>query len=59
MSVPTGAQEAATTLSIGIAEFPTHGSTAEALVQCADVALYQAKATGRDRVVSYAATVPA
>jgi diguanylate cyclase (GGDEF)-like protein len=57
--VPTGAQEVATTLSIGIAEFPTHGSTAEALTQCADVALYQAKATGRDRVVSYAASVPA
>ena len=59
ISVPTGAQKVTTTLSIGIAEFPTHGSTAEALTQCADVALYQAKATGRDRVVSYAPTVPA
>ena len=59
LSVPAGAQAVATTLSIGIAEFPTHGRTAEALTECADRALYQAKSGGRDRVVSYAPSVPA
>lgn len=39
------------TVSMGVACFPAHGSTCEALLQMADLALYQAKATGRDRVV--------
>ncbi|PPS42708.1 hypothetical protein B1A85_13390 [Chroococcidiopsis sp. TS-821] len=39
------------TLSLGIACFPQHGSTPEALIQAADAALYRAKATGRDRAV--------
>jgi diguanylate cyclase (GGDEF)-like protein len=42
-----------TTVSIGIAEFPTHGRTAQSLIECADQALYQAKSAGRDRVVLY------
>ena len=37
--------------SIGVAAFPEHGSTAEALVRAADTALYRAKREGRDRVV--------
>lgn len=37
-----------TTLSAGIAEFPRHGATAEALLQSADRALYIAKAAGRN-----------
>ena len=37
--------------SLGVAVFPEHGVTADALVRAADVALYQAKAEGRDRVV--------
>lgn len=41
----------ATTLSLGVAVFPEHGSTAEAVLRTADQALYQAKAEGRDRVV--------
>jgi diguanylate cyclase (GGDEF)-like protein len=37
--------------SLGVAVFPEHGVTADALVRAADAALYQAKAEGRDRVV--------
>jgi diguanylate cyclase (GGDEF)-like protein/PAS domain S-box-containing protein len=39
------------TASLGVAVFPDHGNTVENLVWAADVALYQAKAQGRDRVV--------
>jgi diguanylate cyclase (GGDEF)-like protein len=39
------------TLSTGVAAFPEHGSTAHVLLHAADVALYQAKAQGRDRAV--------
>ncbi len=39
------------TVSVGVACFPNHGSTSELLLQSADLALYQAKAAGRDRVV--------
>lgn len=38
------------TLSLGIAIFPEHGETHRALLQAADVALYQAKQSGRDQV---------
>ena len=38
------------TLSMGVAVFPGHGTTHRALLQAADVALYRAKETGRDRV---------
>jgi diguanylate cyclase (GGDEF)-like protein len=37
-------------LSAGVAVFPVHGKSGEALVQAADAALYQAKRAGRDRV---------
>ncbi|HTS87082.1 MAG TPA: diguanylate cyclase [Gemmatimonadales bacterium] len=39
------------TLSIGVAEFPTHGTALDSLIASADAALYQAKRMGRDRVV--------
>lgn len=39
------------TISVGVACFPEHGLTSEQLLQAADLALYQAKASGRDRVV--------
>jgi two-component system, cell cycle response regulator len=37
-----------TTVSIGIAVYPDHGPTGEAVLQAADDALYAAKAAGRD-----------
>lgn len=42
---------AATTFSAGVACLPHHGSTASALLQSADRALYRAKTLGRKRVV--------
>lgn len=39
------------TLSIGVAEFPVHGDTAESVIASADAALYRAKREGRNRVV--------
>ncbi len=41
----------APTVSLGVAVCPDHGSSAEALLQAADEALYKAKLQGRDRVV--------
>jgi diguanylate cyclase (GGDEF)-like protein/PAS domain S-box-containing protein len=40
------------TLSVGIAVYPDHGRTTEQIIQAADVALYRAKAQGRNCVVS-------
>ena len=39
------------TVSVGAAEYPTHGETPEELIASADAAMYQAKGEGRDRVV--------
>jgi diguanylate cyclase (GGDEF)-like protein len=39
------------TLSIGVAEFPRHGTSPTELMAAADAALYEAKKSGRDRVV--------
>jgi diguanylate cyclase (GGDEF)-like protein len=39
------------TISIGIAALPTHGKDVAALIELADVAMYTAKTTGRNRVV--------
>ncbi len=39
------------TLSIGVAGFPQHGTSASQIVTTADRALYKAKASGRDRVI--------
>lgn len=39
------------TVSIGVAVFPEHGESPEALIMSADSALYEAKHNGRDRVV--------
>jgi diguanylate cyclase (GGDEF)-like protein/PAS domain S-box-containing protein len=41
----------AVTLSLGVAEIPSHGSTGEVLIRVADAALYRAKKAGRDRVM--------
>jgi diguanylate cyclase (GGDEF)-like protein len=40
------------TVSLGVAAFPDHASTPEALIRAADQALYDAKYAGRDMVVS-------
>jgi diguanylate cyclase (GGDEF)-like protein len=37
-------------LSLGVAVFPDHGSTVEEIITAADMAMYQAKKEGRDRV---------
>ena len=39
------------TLSIGVAEYPGHGSTGQDLIKAADKALYRAKRAGRNQVV--------
>jgi diguanylate cyclase (GGDEF)-like protein len=39
------------TLSLGVGIFPQHGITGDMVIQAADIALYQAKAQGRDRVI--------
>jgi diguanylate cyclase (GGDEF)-like protein len=46
-----GAPISALSISIGVAHFPDDGRTPEDLLRAADVALYAAKAQGRDRVV--------
>jgi len=43
-------QGGAITISIGVAEFPTHGETPAAVIGEADAALYEAKGAGRDQV---------
>ena len=40
------------TISLGVACFPEHGSTGEALIRAADAALYCAKRRGRDRTIA-------
>lgn len=46
-----GALLPAIAVSVGVAEFPTHGGTPDEIVGAADVALYAAKNAGRDRIV--------
>jgi diguanylate cyclase (GGDEF)-like protein len=43
----------AITLSMGVALFPGHATEAAAIVKAADVALYQAKSGGRNRVAMF------
>jgi diguanylate cyclase (GGDEF)-like protein len=42
-------------LSIGVAIFPTHATDADALVRCADIAMYHAKGGGKNSCCLYAA----
>jgi diguanylate cyclase (GGDEF)-like protein len=50
--------EGSLTVSFGIATFPLHGQSAEALMRAADQALYAAKRLGRNRSVISSAEVP-
>jgi diguanylate cyclase (GGDEF)-like protein len=42
-------------VSIGIATYPEDGKTLRAVIKCADEALYESKANGRDRITAYRA----
>lgn len=57
----SGNGEIKATLSVGVACFPDDGASLAELTRCADVALYRAKAEGRNRVVlcrTHAGTPP-
>jgi diguanylate cyclase (GGDEF)-like protein len=41
------------TFSFGVASFPDHGTTADAVIEAADQALYAAKALGRNRSIIF------
>jgi diguanylate cyclase len=43
------------TVSVGVAAYPLDADTKAALVDAADKALYEAKRTGKDRVVPHSA----
>jgi diguanylate cyclase (GGDEF)-like protein len=45
-------------LSIGVAQWPDHGATAEDLIKAADSALYLAKHSGRDQLRVFAPKGP-
>jgi diguanylate cyclase (GGDEF)-like protein len=47
-----GGKEVRATVSIGMARFPDHGKSAEALIAAADGALYRSKQSGRNRITS-------
>lgn len=44
------------TVSLGVAVFPDHASTAEEIVAAADKALYRAKKKGKNRVIQFKST---
>jgi diguanylate cyclase (GGDEF)-like protein len=58
-AVAEAALQHAVTVSVGVACAPTHGRSALELTRSADGALYEAKRSGRDRVVVAAGAAPA
>jgi diguanylate cyclase (GGDEF)-like protein len=48
--IPAGDGILKLTVSIGLATFPSYGDTGQAVLRAADLALYKAKAAGRNRV---------
>jgi diguanylate cyclase (GGDEF)-like protein len=53
-SFSVAGHEARVTASIGLVRFPEHGDTSDELMARADLAMYEAKATGGNRIVAYA-----
>ena len=53
--VANGREILAVTISIGVTTTSGLGDTPDALLKRADEALYEAKASGRNRVIAYAA----
>jgi diguanylate cyclase (GGDEF)-like protein len=47
-----GEEPVTVTVSIGLATFPEHGTAPRGLIRAADQAMYEAKARGRNRVVT-------
>src|SRR5580765_8362576 len=50
-SIAAGEGTLKLTVSIGLASFPSYGDSGPAVLRAADVALYKAKAAGRNRVI--------
>jgi diguanylate cyclase (GGDEF)-like protein len=60
LEVRHGGRHIPITISLGVAAYPVNGADADSVLRAADVALFQAKAGGRDRVlVAEAPTVVA
>lgn len=55
LKIPVGGTTLQKTISIGVSDFPSDSDTFWQAVKYADVALYRAKETGRNRVVRFAA----
>jgi EAL domain-containing protein (putative c-di-GMP-specific phosphodiesterase class I) len=53
IDVSSGSSSLSTRASIGVAFYPDHATTPEGLVQAADIAMYEAKRSGKDRVAQY------
>jgi diguanylate cyclase (GGDEF)-like protein len=53
LNIPYGHFNLTTTISMGIAWYPAHGKTKEELLRAADMAMYSAKNTGRNRVIVF------
>ncbi|MEG3638496.1 diguanylate cyclase [Magnetococcus sp. PR-3] len=53
MRTPVGGHVLSNTVSVGLSSFPEDGDDFWEVAKLADVALYQAKRTGRNRVVNY------
>ena len=52
-SIPYEGMRFSTSFSAGVAAFPEHGRTGDAILQAADKALYRSKNSGRNRVTKF------
>ncbi|HSA99071.1 MAG TPA: diguanylate cyclase [Anaerolineales bacterium] len=53
LQIPYECHRLTTTISMGIACYPTNGDTRQALLRAADQAMYAAKRAGRDHILTY------